>query len=86
MAQIVNVQVTNTNTGTVWTTGQHATVHGNGVFCNVGGVQPPAGFLNNPGHNFVITGNDLATGATYNSGNMNPDDANSDPPRIIAFA
>lgn len=86
MPQINNVVVTNTNTGVAWTTHNQATVFAAWVACNADAAhQPPVGFLNNPGHNFVITGNNVASGAAYNSGNMQPYAANTEPPDIYAF-
>ena len=86
MPNITNTTVTNNNTGAVWVTNNQATVFANWIACNAdNNNQPPAGFLNNPGHVFVITGNDVASGNPYNSGNVNPFPANSEPPRIYAF-
>lgn len=86
MPQINGTHVTNVNTGAVWATNQHATVFGNWVACNATpNNQPPVGFLNNPAHQFVITGNDVATAQAYNSGPLTPFPANSEPPLIFAF-
>ncbi len=86
MPNINNVNVLNVDTGANWITHNNATVYVGWVACNANANnQPPVGFLNNPGHRFAITGNDIASGAHYNSGNLNPFPGNSEPPIIFAF-
>jgi hypothetical protein len=91
MPQINGVVVTDNNTGAQWQTGNMATVRQMAaatiVYCNADNThQPPVGFLNNPGHNFVITGSDVANGQAYNSGNTHPNGGESEPPNIYAFS
>jgi hypothetical protein len=92
MPQIDNVSVTNTNTGVIWVTGQQATgpnvpfpavyhVYVNAAVNN----QPPAGFFNNPAHQFVIQGRYLADGSAFVSGLLAINAGLSDPPLVYVF-
>jgi hypothetical protein len=92
MPTINNVSVTNINSGANWVTGQYGTVSAPPpptpptVWVNAtNNNQPPAGFLNNPAHQFVVQGNDAATNQAYVSGLLTIKAADCDPPLVYAF-
>jgi hypothetical protein len=91
MPQIFRVSVTNNNTGVVWGPLSFADVRiatpGRPlrVDCGPTANSPlPAGFLNQ-GHAYTITGSTAPQGNPFQTGHLQHDPAQSDPPDIYAF-
>jgi hypothetical protein len=91
--QIDGVSVTNISTGANWVTGQYATVPAlpppaaYRAYVNANNNnQPPAGFLNNPAHQYVVQGRYLMHGGAFVSGLLQYDGGNSEPPHTYIFS
>jgi hypothetical protein len=91
--QIDNVVVRNIAANANWVTGQPATVPedlpppaGSRIYVNAANNnQPPAGFLNNPAHQYVVQGRYLYQGGAFVSGLLQYNGADSEPPYSYIF-
>jgi hypothetical protein len=90
--QIDHVAISNIATGLNWVIGQTATVPdlppaaGSRIYVNADdNNQPPAGFLNNPAHQYVVQGRYLYQGGAFVSGLLQYNGADSEPPLSYIF-
>lgn len=92
MPTIDSVSVTNINQGVTWNTGQAGTVPAqplplvyNAYVNAVATNQPPAAFLNNPAHQFVVQGRYMADGSAFVSNVKAINAGLTDPPLVYVF-
>jgi hypothetical protein len=86
MPNLTDVNVTNHTTNVQWAP-VGATAAAAWVICNADAAnQPPVGFMNNPAHQFTITGRVQYTREPFNRAGLSPDPGRTEAPHSYAFA